>query len=63
MDLELKRLFYKRARAKFNSYLDVKYVTPLFDVDSEKAVRIVFRLENSFEEMESHFEDFKLAQR
>ena len=63
VDPELQRLFYKRARAKYKVYLDIEYITPLFATGPENANSLVFRIDDSIEEVEPHLEDLKLAHR
>ena len=63
VDLDLQRLFYKRARAKYGVDLHFEYITPLLKAVPENADSLVFRIDSSIKEVESHMENFKLARR
>ena len=63
LDPELQKLFYKRAKAKFNVDLELEYIALLLNSGPENADSLVFRIKNSIKEMESHIEDFMLAHR
>ena len=46
MDPELKRLFYRRARAKYKLDVEIKYISPLLTSRPEDAVNLAAKVTN-----------------
>ena len=63
MDLELQRLFCRRAWAKDKVDLGLEYVAPLLVASSKKTDGRVDRVEVSINVLEAHLEAFRLAHR